>query len=200
MTNSNGKISVKFNAKTYNNDTNCNFTVSCGNSTNTTVIPNSTEAEYTVVLDCTAAANQNVTFETTANRKRVILTNVEFYAGDITATAKAAGEMLFPGITETHYTVTDLEPATTYIYDVKAVYDGKESNWSNQIEVTTLEEEGNTLAEILEIGVNGEEYTVSNDLAVADVAEYADYAFVTDGEGNWIRIDAPVIFPSFPGS
>jgi hypothetical protein len=192
LSDSNGKVSIVYKAKTYNNDTNCGLKISCGNSSETVTIPSNTEAEYTQVLDCNAAAGQNVAFATTANQKRVIITHIEIYSGDITGGAKAAGEMLFPGITGTEYTVTGLEPATTYIYDVKAIYDGKESNWSNQIEVTTLEEVevGNTLAEILEIGVDGEEYTISNDLAVADVAEYKDYAFLTDGENNWIRIDA----------
>ena len=53
--------------------------------------------------------------------------------------AKAEGEMLFPGITGTQYTVTGLLPLTTYIYDVKAIYPAGESNWSNLIEVTTTE-------------------------------------------------------------
>ncbi|MBR5638174.1 MAG: M6 family metalloprotease domain-containing protein [Muribaculaceae bacterium] len=193
LTGSNGKVSIVYKAKTYNNDTNCGLKITCGSSSETVTIPNSTEAEYTQVLSCTTAAGQNVSFASIANQKRVIITSIEIYAGDITAGAsKEAGEMLFPGITDTHYIVTGLEPATTYIYDVKAVYAGnKESNWSNQIEVTTLEEQGTTLAEILEIGVDDEEYIVSNDLAVADVADYANYAFVTDGQGNWIRIDAP---------
>ncbi len=192
LTGSNGKVSIVFKAKTYGTDANCNMSITCGSSSTTVTVPSSTEAQYTQVLDCTAATNQQVSFATTANRKRVIITGIEIYSGDITAGgAKADGEMLFPGITDTHYTVTGLEPATTYIYDVKAVYGDKESNWSNQIEVTTLEaqEEGTTLAEILESGVNGTEYLVSNDLAIVDVAEYRDYAFLTDGEGNWIRIE-----------
>ena len=203
LSNSNGKVSIVYKAKTYNNDTNCNMSITCGSSSATVTIPNNTEAEYTQVLDCTEAANQKVAFATTANRKRVIITSIEIYSGDITASAKAAGEMLFPGITDTHYTVTGLEPATTYIYDVKAVYGDKESNWSNQIEVTTLEaqEEGTTLADILTNGVNGTEYLVSNDLAIVDVAEYRDYAFLTDGEGNWIRIECanPELFSTFLG-
>ena len=191
LTGSNGKVSIVFKAKTYGTDANCNMSITCGSSSTTVTIPSSTEAEYTQVLDCTAATNQKVSFATTANRKRVIITSIEIYSGDITAGAKADGEMLFPGITDTHYTVTGLEPETTYIYDVKAVYGTQESNWSNKIEVTTLEapEEGTTLAEILTSGVNGTEYLVSNDLAVVDVADYADYAFLTDGEGNWIRIE-----------
>ena len=36
------------------------------------------------------------------------------------------------------YKVTDLDPATTYLYDVKAVYGTKQSKWSNVIVVTTL--------------------------------------------------------------
>lgn len=191
LTNSNGKVSVKFKAKTYNNDTNCNFNVSCGNSQQSFTIPNSTEAEYTAVLDCQETTDQTVTLATTARSKRVIITSIEIYSGDITGGAKAAGEMLFPGITDTYYTVTGLEPETTYIYDVKAVYGTQESNWSNQIEVTTLEEPeiGIPLAEILTTGVNDTEYLVSDNLAVADIAEYRDYAFLTDGNGNWIRIE-----------
>ena len=203
LANSNGKVSIVYKAKAYGNDTNCNMSITCGSSSATVTIPNNTEAEYTQVLDCTEAANQKVAFATTANRKRVIITSIEIYSGDITASAKAAGEMLFPGITDTHYTVTGLEPATTYIYDVKAVYGTQESNWSNQIEVTTLEEPetGVTLAEILTTGVNDTEYLVSNDLAIVDVAEYRDYAFLTDGEGNWIRIECanPELFSTFLG-
>ncbi len=51
-------------------------------------------------------------------------------------------------------------------------------------------EEETTLAYILENGVDGTEYTVSNDLAVVDVADAANYAFLTDGEDNWIRVTA----------
>ena len=49
---------------------------------------------------------------------------------------------------------------------------------------------GITLAEILAEGVNGTEYTVANDLAVVDVADYVNNAFLTDGEGNWIILTA----------
>ncbi|MBP5687891.1 MAG: S8 family serine peptidase [Muribaculaceae bacterium] len=52
-------------------------------------------------------------------------------------------------------------------------------------------EEETTLAYILENGVNNQEYTVSNDLIMVDVADVENYAFLTDGEGNWIRIAAP---------
>ena len=48
--------------------------------------------------------------------------------------------------------------------------------------------EGITLAEMLETGVNDTEYTISNDLAVVEIANNANYAFLTDGE-NWIRVE-----------
>ena len=208
LTGSNGKVTVKFNAYSYSSSYSpstlyVSMNGESANQENVSVAYGTTGAEYTVVLDCNAVTGQTVSFRTSARRYRVVLTNVEIYAGDLTSTAKATGEMLFPGITDTHYTVTGLEPATTYIYDVKAVYGDKESNWSNQIEVTTLEaqEEGTTLADILTNGVNGTEYLVSNDLAIVDVAEYRDYAFLTDGEGNWIRIECanPELFSTFLG-
>jgi len=197
LTGSNGKVTVKFNAYSYSSSYSpstlyVSMNGESANQQNVSVAYGTTGAEYTVVLDCNAVTGQTVSFRTSARRYRVVLTNVEIYAGDLTSTAKADGEMLFPGITDTHYTVTGLEPATTYIYDVKATYGEKESNWSNQIEVTTAEEQeqGTPLAEILASGVDGTEYVVSNDLAVADVADYANYAFLTDGEGNWIGVTA----------
>ena len=195
LTGSNGKVTVKFNAYSYSSSYSpstlyVSMNGESANQQNVSVAYGTTGAEYTVVLDCNAVTGQTVSFRTSARRYRVVLTNVEIYAGDLTSTAKATGEMLFPGITDTHYTVTGLEPATTYIYDVKAVYGDKESNWSNQIEVATAEEQGTPLAEILASGVDGTEYVVSNDLAVADVADYANYAFLTDGEGNWIGVTA----------
>ena len=48
--------------------------------------------------------------------------------------------------------------------------------------------EGTTLAQMLESGVNDTEYTISDDLAVVEIANAASYAFLTDGE-NWIRVE-----------
>ena len=63
-------------------------------------------------------------------------------------------------------------PKTTFTYEKE-----------NQPSVTEI-----TLAEMLETGVNDTEYTISNDLAVVEIANNADYAFLTDGE-NWIRVE-----------
>ncbi len=53
-----------------------------------------------------------------------------------------------------------------------------------------IEEQGTPLADILASGENGVEYTVSDDLAVVDYADVANYAFLTDGNGNWIKVAA----------
>ena len=202
LTGSNGKVSIVYKAKTYNNDTNCNMTITCGNSTATVTIPSNTEAEYTQVLDCTANAAQKVAFATTANGKRVIITGIEIYSGDITAgAAKAEGEMLFPGITATQYTVTGLQPETTYIYDVKAVYPTVESNWSNLIEVTTLEQSST----VVEGDVNGDGLVTS-----ADITALYNYILLNDdsqivngdqdNDGNITTHDVTFVYEILLGS
>ena len=181
LTGSNGKVSIVYKAKAYNNDTNCNMTITCGSSTATVTIPNSTEAEYTQVLDCTTAADQKVAFATTANGKRVIITGIEIYSGDITAQAEGEneGEMLFTGITGTQYTVTGLLPLTTYIYDVKAVYPTVESSWSNLIEVTTIQ--STTVAG----DVNGDGQVTSFDVtALYNYILSGDMSDIVNGDQN----------------
>ena len=137
---SGGKVTVKFKAKALNNDTNCNLKISCGNNSETVTVANNNEESFTVVLNCNAAANQKITFATTAASKRVILTSIHILDGE-----HAKGMMdididgvTFTGITGNSYKVVDLSPATTYLYDVKAVYGNKQSWWSNVISVTTL--------------------------------------------------------------
>ena len=198
LTSSAGKVSAKIKAKTFTNnsgtsDSNCELKLSCGTSENTIVVPTNEETEYIVVLDCNIGTSQKLTFSTTSKGKRVIITNIEIYAGDLTKSnvLKAYETMTFTGITGNSYEVTGLNPETSYVYDVKAIYGSDETKWSNAISVTTLAgEEGITLAELLSTGVDGEQYTISNDLAVADVAKYVNNAFLIDGEGNWIMLTA----------
>lgn len=47
------------------------------------------------------------------------------------------------------------------------------------------------LAEVLESGVNGTSYIIADDLAVVDVADAENYAFLTDGNDNWIKVEFP---------
>ena len=138
LTLTDNKVTVSFKAKTFNNDTNCNFKVSCGNASETVTVASNTEDTYTVVLDCNAAAGQKIKFETTANSKRVIITSIHIIDGEHAGKSIDLDGITIPGITKTNYLVTGLDPATTYFYDVKAVFGPKSSNWSNQIMVTTL--------------------------------------------------------------
>ena len=134
------KVTVSFKAKTYNNDTNVNFKISCGNASETVTLPNNTDATYTVVLDCTPGDNQKVKLETMANGKRVVISSIHIIDGDRAGAAKSIDfdGVTFTGITANSYKVANLDPATTYFYDVKAVFGTKQSNWSNKIMVTTL--------------------------------------------------------------
>ena len=192
LSTSEGKVTVVIKAKTLNNDTNCGLKISCGNSSQTVTVPDNNEGTYSVVLDCTQAAGQKIAFETAAKSKRVIISSIHIQDGvraNTNAKSIDVDGITITGITSNSYIVENLDPATTYIYDVKAVYADKQSQWSNQIAVTTLEAgAGTTLAEILASGVDGTEYTVSDDLAVVDIADYADNAFLTDGQGNWIMV------------
>lgn len=166
------KVTVIVKAKAYNNDTNCNFKVSCGNASETVTLPNNTEATYTVVLDCNAAANQKVKFETTANSKRVVITGIHIIDGERANTRSIDIDgITIPGITKNNYVVTNLDPATIYFYDVKAVVGTKESKWSNKIMVTTL------------AGVAGD---VNGDGEVTSADVTALYNFLLTGDDSHI--------------
>ena len=47
-----------------------------------------------------------------------------------------------------------------------------------------------SLATLLTEGVDGEEYTIDDDLAVVEVVPTAGLAFLSDGNNNWIKVDA----------
>ena len=134
------KVTVTFKAKAFNNDTNCNFKISCGNASETVTLADNNEATYTVVLDCNAGAGQKIKFETTSGGKRAILTSIHVIDGAHANTFNSIDYdgVTFTGITNNFFKVNDLDPATTYLYDVKAVFGAKQSKWSNVIVVTTL--------------------------------------------------------------
>ena len=136
-----GKVWVKFTAHTFtnnmgNSDTNCELAVACGDASTTVVVPDGSEQTFVVTLDCQAATGQQLVFSTTARSKRVIITGVEIYDGE-PASGTFAQDVFFTGITSCSYKVTGLMPATTYLYDVMALYGTDESHWSNKVDVTT---------------------------------------------------------------
>ena len=138
LTLTDNKVTVTFKAKAFNKDTNCGFKVSCGNASETVTLADNNEATYTVVLDCNAGAGQKIKFETVASGKRVILTSIHVIDGVHAGKSIDIDGVTFTGITTSSFKVTDLDPATTYLYDVKAVFGAKQSKWSNLISVTTL--------------------------------------------------------------
>ena len=145
LSDSEGKVTVKFTAIRYNNDNNPNLTISCGSSTQTLAMTD-TDTEYTVVLDAPTQAGQKVEFATTKNGKRVIISHIEIHNGDVseaTMTLKAPAEQgdanyrLVTGITDLFYNITGLTPAKTYRFKVKPLYiDGTEGNWTKNKQVT----------------------------------------------------------------
>ena len=145
LSDSEGKVTVKFTAIRYNNDNNPNLTISCGSSSQTLAMTD-TDTEYTVVLDAPTQAGQKVTFATTKNGKRVIISHIEIHNGDVseaTMTLKSAAEQgdanyrLVTGITDLFYNITGLTPAKTYRFKVKPLYiDGTEGNWTKNKQVT----------------------------------------------------------------
>ena len=138
LSGSEGKVSVKFTAHAYDTDTDCPLNVSCGDNVQTLTVPTSDEGSYIVVLDCAEEAGQKIRFATTVKKKRVVITGVEIYEGNILDKSDEGETIEFAGITATHYLVTGLQPETTYAYDVKALYGEEFSGWSNMIEVLTL--------------------------------------------------------------
>ena len=138
LTLTDNKVTVTFKAKAFNKDTNCGFKVSCGSASETVTLADNNEETYTVVLDCNAGAGQKIKFETVSNGKRVILTSIHVIDGEHAGKSIDIDGVTFTGITTSSYKVTDLDPATTYLYDVKAVFGAKQSKWSNLISVTTL--------------------------------------------------------------
>ena len=188
------KVTIAFKAKTFNNDTNCNFKVSCGNASETVTLPNNTEATYTVVLDCNAGAGQKIKFETTANGKRVVLTSIHIIDGERAGSTKSIDfdGVTFTGITTNSYKVLDLDPATTYFYDVRAVFGAKESQWSNLTTVTTLA--GGVYGD-----VNGDgEVTTIDITAIYNYLLNGDTTYLAtsdvDGDGEITTVDITVIY------
>ncbi len=156
LTNSGGKVSIKMTAynpasaqQTQYQET--SLYVKIGESSNvlTTLHVTRESQEITAVIDCDEIADQKISFETNGRKYRAILTNIEIYSGDITATADAPALITKPtfptyrddqtitGIQDTTYTVRRLSPLATYVCEVKAVYGDKESEWSQPIEIVT---------------------------------------------------------------
>lgn len=149
LSNCNGIVTVKFNARSYGSD-GSSVIVSCGEISETVELTTE-DADYTVVLyGVPAEANQHVTFSCTAVKKRFYLNSVTIYSGPeppmaVSQTGDAENRVI-EGITDKYFVVEGLLPGTTYDYYVKAIYiDGSEA-FSNVETVTLLEEQSHGYA------------------------------------------------------
>ncbi len=189
-----GKVSVKFTARAYDTDTDCPFTASCGGSSESLTIPSSDEGSFIVVLDCAAEAGQRIRFATTVKKKRVVITGVEIYEGNILEQSNEGEAIEFAGITATHYLVTGLQPETTYAYDVKALYGSEFSGWSNMVEVLTLAGGGHVYGD-----VDGDGQVTSVDITcIYNYLLNGDTTFLAtcdvDGDGSVSSVDITCIY------
>ncbi|MDE6683066.1 MAG: M6 family metalloprotease domain-containing protein, partial [Muribaculaceae bacterium] len=136
-----GKVSVKFTAKKYGNDSS-SAVVSIVNENykqlNEVTIPlTSAYQEYVVTLDGLADSKMSVVISTEGNKKRFYLKSADIYTGDLNEsdnTRAGSDVMTIAGIEGTSHTLTGLMPDGIYDYRIKAVpRDVKsfnESEWS----------------------------------------------------------------------
>ena len=110
----------------------------------TSAVGHTFTAGETYAWKVTASSGQMITITTTDNNYSPDIATIEVYSGDATgAKANETGDTetrTVTGITAKNYTVTNLVEGGTFLYKVKAVYtDGTESEWSNEEEVTLVE-------------------------------------------------------------
>ena len=129
LTNSNGTVTVTFNAKNYGTDA-TTVTVTCGEVSETVELTGEA-TDYTVTLEgVTAAADQQITITSSGSKQRWYLYNVNI-------SVPGAGEgYVFEHITDMGYVVTDLTPGETYTYYVVANYTDGTNGTSNTQQVT----------------------------------------------------------------
>ena len=194
LSSSGGKVSVKFTARAYDTDTDCPLTVSCGDNSESLTVPTSDEGSFIVVLDCAEEAGQKIRFATTVKKKRVVITGVEIYEGNILEQSNEGETVVIDGITANHYLVTGLLPETNYAYDVKALYGSEFSSWSNMIEVLTLSGDDHVYGD-----VDGDGYVTTVDItAIYNYLLNGDETYIdtsdVDGDGFITTTDITVIY------
>ncbi|MBO4870918.1 MAG: M6 family metalloprotease domain-containing protein [Muribaculaceae bacterium] len=131
-------LTVKLSLYPYGTDENVNYKVSYGDITQTLTATTSEEKE--IYFDNVTSGGK-LTIQTTASKKRIVISNIKIYAGDARESAQAprrATEVgdstvrTITGITDTSYTVSDLTENGLFNVMVKAVYvDDTEGSWSD---------------------------------------------------------------------
>ena len=130
MYGNNGLITVKVSAKCSGGDTSSPLKVSCGDK-DTTIYVTSEEDVYTALLPCPAIENAKVKLSNVAG-KRIVLCDIEIYAGDNFTPVDLSRAVYKEGITSTNFVMENLLPGY-YGLRVQTLYtDGELSPWSNR--------------------------------------------------------------------
>ena len=130
MYGNNGLITVKITAKCSSTDTSAPLLISCGDKDTTIYIAND-EDVYSVLLPCPAIENAKVRL-TNVPGMRIVLYDIQIFAGDDYTPVDLNRATYKEGITGTNYMMYDM-PAGHYGLRVQTLYtNGVLSPWSNR--------------------------------------------------------------------
>ncbi len=133
MYGNNGLVTVKVVAKGAGSDATTPFKINCGDK-DTTLVLAGEAAEYIVMLPCPSLNGVTVRLSSTTG-KRVILSQVEVFAGDDYSPVDLSRATYIEGITGNSYTMTHMQPGY-YGMRIQTLYtDGTLSPWSNRTRV-----------------------------------------------------------------
>lgn len=142
-----------------------------------------------MITDMTVAATISAN-NTTSELEFVFNEPIQYNGGNLAVEVRGLEKCTDVGYNKNYWYGENMESVTAYYHYNTS---GDVIYFLPKAEFATIPgeqpvEEGITLAEMLETGVNDTEYTISDDLAVVEIANNADYAFLTDGE-NWIKVE-----------
>lgn len=131
MYGNNGLVTVKINTKCSGNDTSSPLKVSCGDK-DTTIYVTNEENVYCVLLPCPAIEDAKVKLSNVAG-KRIVLCDIQIYAGDDYSPVDLSRAIYKEGITTTSFVMDNMLPGY-YGLRVQTLYtDNSLSPWSNRM-------------------------------------------------------------------
>ncbi|MBD5288735.1 MAG: M6 family metalloprotease domain-containing protein [Bacteroides sp.] len=156
-----GKVSVVFNAKSYNNDVAAAIVTvkSGGEALEELTIPLTAESQdYEVVLQGKANENNAVSISIEGPKKRIYVSMVDIYNGDTKAYGGITGEggeaILIEGVEGMSHTLSNLKEGGLYEYRIKAVPRGTEdfleSDWTSKNTFDLSKYDPSAIFEIIE--------------------------------------------------
>ena len=130
MYDNNGLVTVKVTAKSVSGDTSSPLRISCCGY-DTTLFVTSEEETYCVLLPCPSSEDAKVRLTNVVD-KRILLYDIQIYAGDDYSLVDMSRATYREGITSTSYLMENVLPGY-YALRVQALYtDGVLSPWSNR--------------------------------------------------------------------